>query len=129
MTIDYAQRLELSGFLKTLASGQPSCSVAGICSNVEEYFFETGIDRWFNEAIQSGVFSGWVHYSGSKLFPVPDPRRAGSDNAHHAYWQCKSHWSRRTKYGRLRRDLALWTSDVVLTWENPGEQQELEYET
>lgn len=124
MKLEHADRLKLSKFLKALASGKPPCSVVGICGNVEEYFIDTGIDRWFDWATHRGVCSKWKHYSGEKLFPVPDPRRGGKDNAHHIYWRTNNQWDKRTKYGRLRRDLALWLSEIVLTWENPEERED-----
>jgi len=138
MTLDFEQRMQLSKFLESLATGLPSLLDAGICRNVNKAFGDgsvTGVE--FQRAIAQGICSGWEHFSGRDLYPVPAPVPEESKNpaapfwdvhfeAERHYWETRYHW--RGEYGDKRRDLARYLSVAVLTWENPEEEEEYEDE-
>lgn len=135
MKLDSKQRMQLSAGLEALATGLPSQPDAGICRNLNRAFGDGSvIGKEFQRAVTQGICSGWEHFSGRDVYPVPapvpeefrDPASRpfwdGSLAADEHYWVTLNHWE--GEYGDRRRELALWLSEVVLTWENDEDEDE-----
>lgn len=92
-------RTELLAALRKLRDEGPSRPDQGICGNVP---------GWAGLYLDS-LWERWPHYSGMYGFPVPHPRSKHPGAAAKIYLHPRTlHWSRRTKYGRLRWALLDW---------------------
>lgn len=92
----------------------------GICSAVK-CSDHMGAVRLFRSLYNEEVLNGWAHYTGRLSYPVPIsaknkcPARA-EDAFCDVVYHSLSFWSKRSQYGRLRRDLARHLAEAALTW-------------
>lgn len=134
MKLDHEDRLKLSEFLESLATGKPLRPYEGICRNVRAAFGDGSRPNMeFERAIAQGICSGWEYFSGRDLYPVPAPIPEEFKNPAAPFWdvalEAERHYGRtidhwRGEYGAKRRDLARYLSVAVLTWENEDEDDE-----
>jgi len=103
LLMDNQVRIKLLSELRKLRDEGPRHSDWGICNNVP---------AWARRAMAphlDALWEKWPHYTGIRGFPVPHPRSKHPGAAAKIYLHPRTlHWSRRTKYGRLRWALLDW---------------------
>ena len=86
--------------LEEIKNEGPVDSCSGICNNIKSIIDNCNVHRQF-EYYAPYFWEEWKHYSGNKIFPVPDPE--GVQSAEYMFEYTRKHWE--GKYGKLRWDL------------------------
>lgn len=93
--------------LQNLYSGNvATCEDYGICDTVDEVLYLShpkSYIRTFNSQFYRMV-KGWMHYSGSTMYPVPSPVPGISEKCIF-YNKYRPNWDKETEYGKLRYNL------------------------